>query len=183
MSTPSAMAAAFELLQEEVESEIARVNQEGSVAFAAGDHERAQAALERVKEIKALQEQLNKLQASFVRLLEGANATTSAGNKLERGLKTPQSAYRMPILKALVELGGKGSLDAVLERVYAMMSDRLNEYDLAPLPSDESLPRWRNTAQWARNTMRAEGLLKADSPRGIWEITEAGRRALSEGKV
>ncbi len=38
--------------------------------------------------------------------------------------------------------------------------------------------RWRNTAQFARNTMVRKGLLKSNSARGIWEITEAGRRFL-----
>ena len=38
--------------------------------------------------------------------------------------------------------------------------------------------RWRNAAQWARNSMIHEGLLKADSPRGVWEISDQGRRAL-----
>jgi len=55
MSTSTALAAAFDLLQEEVETEVARVNQEGSAAFAAAEHDRAAAALARAKEIKALQ--------------------------------------------------------------------------------------------------------------------------------
>jgi len=33
---------------------------------------------------------------------------------------------------------------------------------------------WRNTAQWCKNTLMQEGLLKSDSPKGIWEITEKG---------
>jgi hypothetical protein len=28
-----------------------------------------------------------------------------------------------------------------------------------------------------------EGLMRADSPRGIWEISEAGRRSLEVGEV
>jgi len=43
--------------------------------------------------------------------------------------------------------------------------------------------RWRNTAQWCRHTMVQEGLLKRDSPHGIWEITEKGRQALEAGEV
>ncbi|RMH13146.1 MAG: hypothetical protein D6698_14360, partial [Gammaproteobacteria bacterium] len=39
---------------------------------------------------------------------------------------------------------------------------------------------WRNTAQWCRNTMVREGLMKSDSPYGIWEITEAGRKYLQD---
>jgi len=43
-------------------------------------------------------------------------------------------------------------------------------------------PRRRNSAQWAHNTMRQEGLLKDDSPHGIWEITNAGKDHLKKGK-
>ena len=172
-----AMAEAFELLQAEVDAEVGQINEEGSAAFAAGEHERAKAALERAKELKALQQRLEELEAGFARLLRPAEADSA---KLPRGLKTPQAAYRLPILRALLALGGQGSIDAVLERVQAALKDRLNEYDLAPMPSDENIPRWRNTAQWARNNLRAEGLLKADSPRGIWELTDEGRRAAEE---
>ena len=49
------------------------------------------------------------------------------------------------------------------------------------LPSDPKSVRWRNTAQWCRNTMVNEGLLKGDSPHGVWEITAAGKRALEAG--
>ena len=34
------------------------------------------------------------------------------------------------------------------------------------------MPRRRNTAQRARNSMVKEGLLKADSSRGVWEVPE-----------
>ena len=56
------------------------------------------------------------------------------------------------------------------------MKDILNKYDYEPLPSNPKKKRWENTAQWARQTMVYEGLLASNSPRGIWEITEKGRR-------
>jgi len=178
MSTSTALAAAFDLLQGEVEAKVARINQEDSAAFAA-EHDRAAAALARAKELKALQQRLSELGDAFPAILRPAGPATG-GPKLSRGPKTPEEAYRLPILKALVDLGGSGTIDAVLERVQAMMADRLNQYDLAPLLSDESLPRWRNTAQWARNALRAEGLLKPDSPRGLWELIPAGRQAAAQ---
>ena len=39
-------------------------------------------------------------------------------------------------------------------------------------------PHWRNTAQWVRNDLREEGLIRDDPPRSIWEITEKGRQWL-----
>ena len=66
----------------------------------------------------------------------------------------------------------------VLDRVEAKMKDVLNTYDREPLPSNPRSVRWRNTAQWCRNTLVREGLMKSDSPYGVWEISEAGRRWL-----
>jgi len=62
-----------------------------------------------------------------------------------------------------------------------IMNGVLRDVDYQPLASDPELPRWRNAAQWARNSMVQEGLLRDDSPRGIWEISEAGKRWLQEG--
>jgi len=50
------------------------------------------------------------------------------------------------------------------------------------IPSNSKQRRWENTAQWARNTMVNEGLLSADSPRGIWEITKKGRDFYNQNK-
>lgn len=111
--------------------------------------------------------------------LRAALSTGDRAQRLQHGLKTPEEAYRQPILQALVEMGGTGETGAVLDRVFELMKSRLNEFDLAPMPSDERTPRWRNTAQWCRHTLCEEGLLKSDSPRGVWEISDKGREWLA----
>lgn len=80
-----------------------------------------------------------------------------------------------PILEVLVKLGGSGDVNAVLELVYKEMAPLLNEFDHTVLASDGVTPRWRNTAQWAHNGLREQGLIRADSLRGVWMISEAGR--------
>jgi len=99
--------------------------------------------------------------------------------RLKKGLRTPEKEFIKPILEVLVELGGKGEMRTVLDRIYQKMGDVLNEYDRQALPSLPKQKRWENTAQWAKNTMINKGLLKADSPRGIWEITKQGEIYLS----
>ena len=98
---------------------------------------------------------------------------------LRHGSKTHTSEYRIPILQVLTDLGGRGKVNEILERVYKKMKDVLNSVDLEVLPSGFDF-RWRNSAQWARNTMVNQGLLEKDSPRGIWEITEKGKIYLKE---
>lgn len=101
-------------------------------------------------------------------------------SRLQSGRRTPPIDFYQPILKALNELGGSAKVKDVPDRLEQSMKGILKEVDYEPLKSGTT--RWRNTAQWARDSMVKEGVfLKQNSPHGIWEITEAGRRSLRKG--
>ena len=102
---------------------------------------------------------------------------TGSAGRLPRGVRVPQHAYRKPILEALYELGGKGRINEVLDIVGRKMAGLLGEADYQPLPSGGDI-RWRNSAQWARKTLVQEGLLRDDSDRGVWELSEQGVKAV-----
>jgi hypothetical protein len=70
-----------------------------------------------------------------------------------------------------------GDVLAALEK---KMKGTLQKVDYEPLSSDPEMPRWRNAAQWARNSLVRDGLMKSDSPRGVWEISEAGKERLAK---
>jgi restriction system protein len=103
----------------------------------------------------------------------------STHSRLERGVRTPQDRFRLPILESLVELGGKAPLHQVLDLVEIKLSGVLNATDFEHLPSNSKVIRWINTAQWERNAMVAAGLLAPVAQRGVWEITPAGRALVS----
>ena len=106
-------------------------------------------------------------------------AARKVRSEVRRGEKTPEAEYPIPILKALAAMGGRGRTQEVVDRVGQLMGGRLNEYDRQTLAAGEV--RWRNTAEWARNTMVNEmnpALLNPSSPHGWWEITQAGREYL-----
>jgi len=190
MSDAADLEAALEMVYEAVDAWIARVRRDGAQAMEAGRYDVAQELIARAR---ALESSLQDLRAVGQRILDGTRPPQSeppvrrtvrerrisAGGPAPRGAKTPDRAYRVPILRALVEAGGAGRAGEILDRVYAMMRDRLNIYDQHLLPSGRE-ERWRNTARWERGAMKKAGLLAADSPAGIWEITEAGRRYLDE---
>ena len=98
--------------------------------------------------------------------------------RIRRGEKTPEEEYVSPILQALVEAGGRGRTADIVDRVGEIMKGRLNEYDHGTLGAGEI--RWRNTAEWCRNTMKEMNppLLSPDSGHGWWEITDDGREHL-----
>ena len=111
-----------------------------------------------------------------------AQAQQQNAARLQRGQRTPEKAYYQPILKALEELGGSATMSDVLKKVEQSMKEVLKSVDYDQLNSNTDI-RWRNTAQFARNTMVRKGLLKSNSPRGRWEITEAGRKSLTNGDL
>lgn len=94
------------------------------------------------------------------------------------GLRTPQDAFVLPILQVLVERGGSGSVVDLLDEVSKRMADVLTDFDHGLLTNGQA--RWYNTAQWARLHLKEQGLLAADSPRGVWQITDLGRSYLRE---
>jgi len=87
----------------------------------------------------------------------------------------PQAEYTLPILEALIEMGGKGRMRNVLDRVLDKIKDQLKPKDFGKLPSGTGV-RWKNRAQWERQRLKSQGYLKKDSPHGIWEITDEGRK-------
>ena len=177
---------AFEILMEEIEAVTNSLNEAGAEAFRAGDYEKARRAIEEAtrlaefrERVKALQQEWSSVFARKARRKK-VRAHRSIKKKLARGLRTPEEAFRRPILEALIELGGQAPIGEVLERVGHKMNKIFNSFDREPLPSNPKCIRWRNTAQWCRNTLVREGLMKNDSPYGIWEISDAGREWLRQ---
>jgi len=88
--------------------------------------------------------------------------------------KTPQHAYRKPILTVLSSLGGKGSRMQVLKEVERLMADQLTAYDKSDLSSGSI--RWQKSAEWEVRAMREKGYLKpvSETHSGVWALTPKG---------
>lgn len=185
-NNPINVSTAFEMLLEEVEAEIDFVNNVGAKAFEARDYDKAKEALEHAGSLTGLRDRVAGLRKEWNELAavaerqedEQTKADRRNLGRLRRGLRTPESEYYRPILQVLAERGGSGQVAEVLGRVGEVMKPILKDVDYDPLASSPDMPRWRNAAQWARNSMVKESLLKADSPRGIWEVSDRGREAL-----
>lgn len=163
-NNPTSVVAAFEMLLEEIEVEIDFANRVGARAFESRDYDRANEALERAAQVTAFRDKIDGLRREWATLFgreedeEGTEAHTERRN-----------------------LGRSAQVSQVLERVRQRMQGVRRDVDYEPLASEPEIPRWKNTAQWARNSMVKEGLLRNGSPRGVWEISEAGKRFLQNG--
>lgn len=102
--------------------------------------------------------------------------------RLKGGMRTREPEFRLPILKVLDEKGGSASMKVVIDELEHRMKKVLKDVDYDPLPSDPDTIRWRNTAQWSRQALVNEGLMKNNSPRGTWEISDKGRKYLEANK-
>jgi restriction system protein len=185
--------AAFEMLLEEIETEIDLINNAGARAFLAGNYERVDAARVQAAKITDMRRQVADLRrnwqsatASFNPEHNDNESDESVGavrrdfGRLRRGVRTPEESFYLPILQILMQKGGSGTVRDILLLVEAKMRTILKEADYEALPSNPGASRWSNTAQWARSNMVNEGLLKDNSPRGIWEISDKGRTYLSQ---
>ncbi len=171
----------IEVLIKEIEKIMNSINEDLDKALENFDYlnleilsKNANALKEFLEEIKKLQKEWNKIHSKLSTQKGFIKKHKVIKEKLKRGLRTPEKAYIKPILESLVQLGGKGKVEEILKLVKNKMENILNKYDWEPLPSMPKVPRWKNTAQWTRNSLVKEGYLSPNSPQGIWEITDKG---------
>jgi hypothetical protein len=171
---------AFELLLGELEIALHAVREEAAEALQDGRYVEAQARLTTAQRIEQFIADIRAKQREWKALGGSLRRQRKSRGRLPRGERTRAEAFRLPILRALEALGGEAKMSHVLDRVFAEMKPGLKPGDFLPLPAGGDEPRWRNTARWERQNMVNEGLLRNDSPHGIWAISEKGRKYLAE---
>ncbi|MBN8457527.1 MAG: winged helix-turn-helix domain-containing protein [Verrucomicrobia bacterium] len=182
---------ALVLLRDSLAEEEQRIRSEGAKAMQEGDYDTATSVIEFAKRLLAFEKKVEGLVAEWEELedlRDSASPTVQEivskkfFGKSKKGEVTPHTAFYRAILESLVEMGGSGKTREVLDRVGEKMKGILKSLDYAVLPSDGKSIRWRNSAQWARNTMVNEDGRMKKSQSGIWEISESGREWLQEQK-
>jgi len=108
-----------------------------------------------------------------------SNASDRRGGGRSRapsGTLLPEKEYERPLLRALVALNGEAPYRDVREAVGREIKDRLMPADSKMLASGSI--RWHSRLQFVRLRLIERGEMDRDAPRGIWRITDEGRRAL-----
>jgi restriction system protein len=185
INSQQAFATLLEQLDVALQESLARSNR----AAQQGDFDAVEIEVERQRNLVSARNQLQTLQELWPGLVGESKKTekksapvakrSSRAQRLPKGSATSRKAFRLPILAVLEEMGGSGRMADVLNRVGEMMAHILNETDRGLTHTGQTV-RWRHAAQWVRQRMKDEGLLAADSPHGIWEITEMGHAYLRE---
>ncbi len=180
---------ALRLLRDSLAEEEQRIRNEGAKAMQSGDYDTATSVIEFAKRLLAFQNKVEGLVSEWDELEDLRDAASPAVQEIvskrffgkkKKGEITPHSDFFPYVLQVLVEMGGSGKTRHVLDRVGEKMKDVLKPLDYAVLPSDGKSIRWRNSAQWARNTMVNEDGRMKKAKNGIWEISDKGRKWLKE---
>lgn len=93
------------------------------------------------------------------------------------GKKTPQHAYRDPLLKILKKHGGQASRTEVLKELESMLGERFTAHDRKKIKT--GAVRWERTAEWEVRLMREGQLIQPvdNTARGMWALTPKGMDA------
>src|SRR3972149_3602023 len=100
-----------------------------------------------------------------------STARKRAPRKRSRSPKTDKKVLREQIIRALKKIGGRARVADVIEEMSRHLKGKLLPGDLE-LRQDGKTSDWVKNACWERLRMVREGILRDDSPNGIWELTE-----------
>jgi hypothetical protein len=101
-------------------------------------------------------------------------AAITEQSRQQKGELTPQRDFRRPLLNILLQLGGKASTTDIRNSLQKRLVKSFKAGDLEQVSSGEI--RWWNAVCWERADLIRENLFREDSPRGIWELTEQGKK-------
>lgn len=82
--------------------------------------------------------------------------------------------YDRLVLRTVFDLGGAATPADVLSDLERQLSNGLTRGERAELASGAI--QWHSNVRSAAIRLKRKGFLDGDSPRGIWEISEAGKR-------
>lgn len=95
------------------------------------------------------------------------------------GTLLPENRYEQPLLRALVEAGGQAPYRELVEAVGRELKGELMPADLENLSSGAI--RWHSRLQFVRLRLIERGEMDRAAPRGIWRVSDAGRRQALNG--
>lgn len=98
--------------------------------------------------------------------------------RVPSGALLPEERYWLPLLTALVDFGGSAPYKQVVDRVGELLKEDLTDLDLEPLNSGGI--RWQSRLQFVRLRLIEQGLMVRESGRGVWAVSEEGRKHVEQ---
>ena len=177
----------LDLFLTELEESIAENDLVGARAMEEGEYEKVKDSMEKGSQLRELRDEITSLinrWASFLGtdLENGIQGGKSQSRSERNDQWTPGEMFKIPILQTLINLGGSGAIQEVLEQVGGILEPILNETDYLRLRSSPDTPFWQNTAAWKGFSLEKAGMITGNFSTGIWRITPEGRQWLANQK-
>jgi hypothetical protein len=83
-------------------------------------------------------------------------------------IKRPE--LQRAVIETLNEFGGRANANDILDKLAIKLKTRFTPADLELL--DDGYTRWQKNVHWTRYILTEKGVLKSNSPRGIWELSD-----------
>lgn len=151
----------------------------------------AQNIISQILPIEDEYKQMAKCHTSFLKVIN-SNSTVGSSNKIELSEKselnklnlsdmdfTPNDSYRVPILKALIYLGGSAKLPDVAGFIEKEMKTKFKPADQEKGTNGFS-KLWVEMVNREKENMVSEGLISEDQSGEQWEIIQNGIDYLSQ---
>jgi len=177
---------AFDTLISVIESAIKALNEKSAGLITNNQYQAARDYLAKAEEVtklhlqvRALLDQWKKLDIALELAPEPVDeAFMTSSSRIKSGVAHGLSFYKMPILKALVKLGGSSKRKFIFDEVKANLAGQMNEYDLQNTAHSSRSIRWIHATAKAGDALEKEGCITRDRSKGEWTITEVGLKQL-----
>lgn len=120
--------------------------------------------------LESLRGELESISAEIQKILPAKDYDTKPRRRRPRSNvpRTDKQVLREYLVKALKAQGGRASIHDTLKWMREHLQNRFLPGDLETRTSGEVV--WENNTCWERYNLVQEGILKSDSPRGVWEL-------------
>jgi len=110
----------------------------------------------------------------------GRKRSSDKDSPVRQGRLTPRNTLIRAIVQVMEQMGNSGHKREIHNRLGDVLAGVLNSED-HELDSSGQVT-WHHQADWARMYMAQVGILKNDSPRGIWELSKNYQKLMDELK-
>ena len=151
-------------------------NLKSSLLAVSNDSNQTQAKYETL--IRGLNDLCNKYKQKGNLKPKRRKLTSDDSSPIRRGRLTPKNTLIKAIVQVMEQMGNSGHMREIHNRLEDVLANVLNSEDYKK--DSSGLVTWHHQVDWARLYMVKKGILKNDSPRGIWELSENYQKIMEE---
>jgi len=153
-------------------------NLKSSLLAASNDNNQDQTRYEMI--INGLNDLCSKYKLNGHPKPRGRKRSSDNDSPVRHGRLTPRNTLIRAIVQVMEQMGNSGQKREIHNRLEDVLAGVLNSEDYE-LDSSGQVT-WHHQADWARMYMAQVGILKNDSPRGIWELSTNYQKLMDELK-